>query len=87
LEKNPFLLDEEEPAETNIDSDLKPVESEGEPREADFGDDENFTPDMADAQAEYDSNGDDSVDIEKDYIITSLSLSAFSSHRSSTEVR
>lgn len=75
LEKNPFLLDEEEPAEANIDGEIKPSESEGEPREADFGDDENFTPDMADASMEYDSNGDDSVDIEKDYLRHEQSLS------------
>ena len=75
LEKNPFLLDEDEPAEFNAENDIKSAASEDDPREADFGGDENFTPDMADAQGEYDSNGDDSVDIEKDYLRHEQSLS------------
>ena len=74
LEKNPFLLDEEEPAEIAADSEKSP-EDNGEPREADFSDEENFNPEMSGSSMEYDSNGDDSADIEKDYLRHENSLS------------
>lgn len=69
LEKNPFLLDEEEPAAI-AEPDAAPVEDSGEPREADFGDDEQFGSEMG--ESEY---GDDSADIEKDYLRHEQNLS------------
>ncbi len=75
LEKNPFLLDEEEPAERSPEGESEQAQNTDDPREADFSDDENFTPDMADSSMEYDSNGDDSVDIEKDYLRHEQNLS------------
>ena len=78
LEKNPFLLDEEETVEAVTENEIKPPVDNDEPREADFGDDESFASEMADISMDYDSNGDDSTDIEKDYLRHEQSLSTTS---------
>ncbi len=66
LEENPFLQ-QEEPEESGKDSDKEQENTEknsdGEPREADFNDSENFSGDM-----QADESWDDSENIETDYL-------------------
>lgn len=63
LEKNPFLQEEGEGADTPGDEEPRASESDGEPREADFMGDENFTPEMGGGP-----EWDDSAEIETDYL-------------------
>ena len=61
LEKNPFLTQEEGDAPEIVSEEEKPAapENDGEPREADFGDDQQFASEMG---------GDESAEAESDYL-------------------
>lgn len=69
LEKNPFLMAEEGEASEPSDEPQKPAEN-SEPAEADFGDDSNYTSEMNGTEW-----GDDSGDIETDYLRSSQTIS------------
>lgn len=65
LEKNPFLMQEEgEGGEAPAEETAKPAD-ESEPREADFGEDQNFASDMGGTGEAW---GDDSSQVETDYL-------------------
>ena len=64
LEKNPFLAGEEARRRKRPKKQTNPAD-DGEPREADFGDNQNFESDMGGSG---DSWGDDSAEIETDYL-------------------
>jgi RNA polymerase sigma-54 factor len=67
LEQNPFLSqDEQENPENTIERE-EPSETNDEPREADFEGDENFS-DEVPASQQWEDTGDDSADIETDYL-------------------
>lgn len=68
LEKNPFLQEEgEEPSAPSGDEESGSVSESG-PREADFGDDQDFASDMGGSGEAWDSDGDDRFEIETDYL-------------------
>jgi len=72
LEKNPFLQEEGEVAEDQPQAEEKSTadDHEGEPREADFESDENFS-----SEVEGNDRFDDSAEIETDYVRQDSSLS------------
>jgi len=70
LEKNPFLQEPEDAPDAAQPENETAAEAGDDPREADFTGDDNYISDMSGSAGGYDNDygGDDSGDIEKDYL-------------------